>query len=389
MINRFHVQNYKALRDVTLDLTPIHVLIGPNDSGKTSILNALSALCRSVDMPLEQAFGGAWDGRELVCHGSKSGVVHLSAELSSQDRKLKYTLSCRFPNAGRAATVDGETVQQGGESSIGHQGHAYTKVFRVCVHNQDIQEDLRAECHAIHRSLSGVHYFRWNPRTLALPAAADSSRQFRLNSDGFGLALLLDDILGYDRQKFSELEGRFRTIFPEITSVKLQRQKAFRARPDDDLQVSELQKADGKGVYFEVQGSAQLVPASQVSDGAMMVLGYLAILFTPRPPRLLLIDEPENGIHPKRLQNVLSILREIVKSQSTTQVLLTTHSPYAVSLFDPGEVTLCTKKDGEVRTKRLSESRLVQEQGSIFTLGEIWTAEGDEDLAQDHALTRS
>jgi AAA15 family ATPase/GTPase len=40
MITRFRVRNYKALRDVTLDLTPIHVLIGPNDSGKTSILEA-------------------------------------------------------------------------------------------------------------------------------------------------------------------------------------------------------------------------------------------------------------------------------------------------------------------------------------------------------------
>ena len=43
MITRFRVQNYKALRDVTLDLTPMHVLIGPNDSGKTSVLEALAA----------------------------------------------------------------------------------------------------------------------------------------------------------------------------------------------------------------------------------------------------------------------------------------------------------------------------------------------------------
>jgi AAA15 family ATPase/GTPase len=44
MIRTFRVQNYKALRDVTLELTPMHLLIGPNDSGKTSILEALAAL---------------------------------------------------------------------------------------------------------------------------------------------------------------------------------------------------------------------------------------------------------------------------------------------------------------------------------------------------------
>jgi len=73
MITRFQVQNYKALRDVTLELTPIHVrnlyihvLIGPNDSGKTSILEAIAALCRSVDHPLEEAFMRDWNGSELV-----------------------------------------------------------------------------------------------------------------------------------------------------------------------------------------------------------------------------------------------------------------------------------------------------------------------------------
>lgn len=389
MITRFHVEDYKALRDVSLELTPIHVLIGPNDSGKTSLLNVMAAMCRSVDMPLEQAFGGGWEGRELVWHGSKSGVVQLSAEIASQERRLSYSLGCRFLNAGRGATVEQETIYDGNELSIGKQGSTYTKIFGVCVRNQDSHTNVQNSCNLIHRSLSGVHYFRWNPRTLAWPVAPDANRVFRLNSDGFGLALLLDDILGFDRERFSELEQRFRSIFPDIASVKLQRQKAFRARPDDDVQVSELEKADGKGVYFEVKGSDQLVPASQVSDGAMMVLGYLAILFTPRPPRLLLVDEPENGIHPKRLQDVLGILRDIVKSQSTTQVVLTTHSPYAVSLFEPTEVTLCTKRNGEVFLKRLSESKLVQEQRSVFTLGEIWTAEGDEDLAQDPALSRS
>src|SRR5437016_3939893 len=70
MITQFRIQNYKALRDVTLDLTPIHVLIGPNDSGKTSILEAIAAMCRSVDHILGEAFAGSWDGHQLVWRGS-------------------------------------------------------------------------------------------------------------------------------------------------------------------------------------------------------------------------------------------------------------------------------------------------------------------------------
>jgi hypothetical protein len=60
-------------------------------------------------------------------------------------------------------------------------------------------------------------------------------------------------------------------------------------------------------------------------------------------------------------------------------VLLTTHSPYVVDLFRPEEVTLCRKEaDGAISVRRLSDSRAVRQQMNIFTLGEIWTAEGDE-----------
>jgi len=66
MLTRCKVRNYQALRDVTLDLTSMHVLIGPNDAGKTSLLEALTALCRSADYPFGEAFTGSWQGSDLV-----------------------------------------------------------------------------------------------------------------------------------------------------------------------------------------------------------------------------------------------------------------------------------------------------------------------------------
>jgi predicted ATPase len=108
----------------------------------------------------------------------------------------------------------------------------------------------------------------------------------------------------------------------------------------------------------------------------------LTILHLPKPPRLLLIEEPENGIHPARLAGVLSILRELVREQSRAQVILTTHSPYVVDQFVPEEVSLCRREpNGEVSVSRLSHSPTVREQLDVFTLGEIWTSEGDERLA--------
>ena len=112
-------------------------------------------------------------------------------------------------------------------------------------------------------------------------------------------------------------------------------------------------------------------------------MAYLAILYLPEPPRVLLIEEPENGIHPARLKEIIRILKQLVSEQSHTQVLMTTHSPFVLSEFTPEEVTLCQRgDDGAVQVRRLSESQSVRDLANVFSLGEIWTIDGDKKLME-------
>src|SRR5260221_6869716 len=79
MMTRFSVKNYKALKDVDIPLTPIHVIIGENDAGKTSLLEAMYAFFRSSERPLADAFPGNWKGTELVFQGKKDSVIEMRA----------------------------------------------------------------------------------------------------------------------------------------------------------------------------------------------------------------------------------------------------------------------------------------------------------------------
>src|SRR6266478_1328559 len=109
MIESFRVQNYKALRDVEVKLTPMHVLIGPNDSGKTSVLEALGALCRSVDrQSFGHAFVGAWNGPELSW-GGRNDPILLSAKVRVQGEEVAYSLRLRFSGSVRYALIFSET----------------------------------------------------------------------------------------------------------------------------------------------------------------------------------------------------------------------------------------------------------------------------------------
>lgn len=386
MITKFRVQNFKALQDISLELTPIHVLIGPNDTGKTSILEAIAALCRSVDHQLPQAFLGSWEGNVLVWRGSSKLTTVLTASVTNGNHKFTYELDCRFLPNGRQATVWREvcTFPQGtGPVEFGLKNHANSGVYQLAFRGANGSVEHRNAAAAVHDALRGVQYYRWIPRLLKLPVAPDSKVRYRLEPSGFGLARCLDDILGYDRERFDALERRFIKIFPDVKSIMLKPEPAFRTPTDNPDLIDMLQQADGKGIHFKFTGGGSELPASQVSDGFMLVLAYLTVFYLPEPPRVFLAEEPENGIHPKRLQDVLKILRELVAEHSHVQVILTTHSPYVVDHFRPEEVTHCRRNnDGSISVQRLSNSKAVSEQIDVFTLGEIWTGAGDDALAE-------
>jgi predicted ATPase len=382
MIKQFRVQNYKALRDVRLDLTPIHVLIGPNDSGKTSLLEAIAVLCRSVEFDLTQAFTGPWEGRALVWQKNPALDVVLGAAIEDLGSTVDYQFACGFAEKGRNAFLESEQVTINGKAmTLGSVGQALTTIKHIDNGGRVKDPDIEAAAKTVRHALAGVHYYRWNPGLMALPVAPDSKRRFRMDESGFGLALVLDDILGFDRKRFARIEDRFKQIFPQVNSIKLIPEMAYRAPVDSARPIPMLQQSEGKGLYFEFKESIALVSASQVSDGLLLVLGYLTLLHLPDPPRLILIEEPENGIHPKRIQEVLTILRTLVAEQNRCQVVLTTHSPYVLDFFKPEDVSLCRKgHDDAVAVHSLADSKTIRDQLDVFTLGEIWTAEGEEKI---------
>lgn len=388
MIKQFHVENFKALRDVTVDLTPFHVLIGPNDSGKTSILQAIAGLLRTVDEDNHRWFPGLWSGRDLVWRGTRRSTVALRVNVDLNGINAGYGVTLGFPDTGRNVEVVDEVLSLDAKSiTLRHQSaRTFLWLDGVSTQSDPPPGTNREQIDALRESLRGVHAYRWDPRFLGLPTAPDSRWRFRLHTTGFGLPRCLDDILGHDRRRFDQLEERFTMFFPEFKSIKLPSQKAYVTEEFPTTDLPRLEPREGKGISFEMASGGEL-PASQVSDGVLLVLAYLCILHLPQPPRLLLIEEPENGIHPTRLQQVISMLRELIEEHRTTQLLMTTHSPYVLDLMKPDEVTLCHKgKDGAVKTRRLSTVPTVLRQLDIFGLGEIWTAEGDEALATDQAV---
>ena len=93
MINQFYINNFKCLVDVRVPLTPIHVIIGQNDSGKTSLLEAMLALYQSTERSLADAFAGDWQGRELVFAGEEKPVVQFEVRFDAAEGKIRSPMT--------------------------------------------------------------------------------------------------------------------------------------------------------------------------------------------------------------------------------------------------------------------------------------------------------
>lgn len=107
---------------------------------------------------------------------------------------------------------------------------------------------------------------------------------------------------------------------------------------------------------------------SQLSDGTLRFMCLATALLQPEPPSIILLDEPELGLHPYALW----LLAEMVKKAShKTQVIVSTQSATLIDHFEPGDIVVVDRKDGQSTFKRLNAGKL-KDWLEDYTLGQLW-----------------
>ncbi|MBN2497487.1 MAG: AAA family ATPase [Deltaproteobacteria bacterium] len=392
MLSRFHVKGFRCLRDVELALSPLTVLIGPNDSGKSSFLDGLFALSRIAQDGLEkqsQGGGDVWTVGRLDLKAAISGAGRCEMRLGHtgpDGEQLEYRLDMSVEKD-RRVEIDQELIWEAGKRVVWVENDKLEYSpdpkgpksimgpdFRrgrlnSIVSCKEIADPWRERWFGFQPM--AMHSFQ--PQALAAPWPIPLKGPPPLEVDGGGLAALLDYYLGSERDLFDALEEKLRQFSPMVE--KLQVKPAETSRPI----------GTGKQIFFRIKGGSD-VPASQASDGLLFALGFLALVYSPRPPVALLVEEPENGIHPDNLEVIMGLFRRLSEGgfgSRPVQVILTTHSPYLLDLAEPEEVRVVTRHPEEgTRVVQMSAIPDMEEKLRDFKLGELWTAIGDEAIGQ-------
>lgn len=328
-LESLRIQGYGCIGDATFWLSPLHALIGPNDSGKSTVLRAVETVAGmvtgSVSSELQGALARSAKTRQftLEAAGSRWAVAHSNDDL--------YTDT--FIGGARTDTAYvrlGQTAQRATSSDP---------------HEDEFFSTLRG----------GARTFRLEARTLRRPTKLIPEKQpIVLDRHGHGLAAVYDAILSRDQEAFSNIRKRVTSLFPTIKNLQLY-------NPD----------SGGKALRIELTNNT-LVDAEYMSEGLLYFLAFAALPYL-HPTSILLVEEPENGLHPARIQQVMGLLRDLSK---TTQVILSTHSPLVVNELQGHEVSVLTRESAVEGTqvRLLKDTPRFEERSQIYSLGELWVS---------------
>jgi predicted ATPase len=188
-----------------------------------------------------------------------------------------------------------------------------------------------------------------------------------IGSNGEGVPALLDYLLRLDRKRFFAILDALRALVPGLEDMEVVTPHPANRRLDLVIE---------KGLHLR---------ANLSSSGVRLLLVFVALAYHPSPPRIILLEEPETGLHPKRLGDVMRLLREITEGRHgdhAAQVIVTTHSPYLLDLVDleKDQVLVFGRKDDGSRTAETADRQRLEAFLGEFLLGEVWYNQGEEGL---------
>lgn len=357
MLRRFHVQGFKSLLDVDMELAPLVVLMGPNAAGKSNLLEALLLLSRlateqtlssALAPPLRgyplEAFSLPESGLEGLLQEEERAELVLEAEVQptrlankkTAPEPLRYRVAVRIqPKSGSLEVADehlvrltrsGEAkqkpriesagdhllVRQLGES--GHPRHEPLGLNHTLVSKRQFSGEHRyPDFDRLREELSAWQTYYLDPR-IAMREPQPPREVSDIGPRGEWIAPFLYRLKESEthRKNFLAIGRALRSSIPTIEGL------------DVDL--------DPRRGTLDIVIRQDGTPYSSrvVSEGTLRVLALCCLAGNPWPGELIAFEEPENGVHPRRIEVIADLLASIAE-KGQSQVVVTTHSPTLIA----------------------------------------------------------
>jgi predicted ATPase len=358
MLERIRIEGYKSIRTLDLTLRPLNVLIGANGAGKSNLIS-LFQLLNEVMARRFQVYTGRVGADtllhfgekitprievELVFRGEQSNLHNIyEAVWEPTQRDTLIFADERYGIHDQTRYADPRLYSAG-------QGHPETQLY-----DRLSNTPHRGVADYVVEALESwkVYHFHDTSAEAGVKKLGDIADNEILRADAGNLAAFLNLLHETERGQYDRIVNTVRLVAPFFEDFNL------RPSPLNTEKIRLEWREYGSDAYFS---------AHMLSDGTLRFMCLATLLLQPRLPSLILIDEPELGLHPY----AITLLAELLESAAQrTQVIVSTQSVPLINQLTPEDIVVVDREGGQSTFTRLDSASL---EGWLeaYSLGELW-----------------
>lgn len=354
MISSIHIEGFKSIREMTLALRPINILIGANGAGKSNFISFFKLLNNLYEKRLEN-YSLRKGAENLLYFGSKTTSHIYFKIVFSNTNAYECQLS---PSVEGTLFIDYENVSFNSEKGSLFQYKDTWFPTKISANRKESflkynQQSMAKYVSAYMESFKSYH-FHDTSENAPLRKPSLLSDNFSLREDGGNLPSFLYYLQEKHPSYFSQIESVIRMVAPYF--------ERFNLHPD------RFNDSIVKLEWFAEQHPDIPFNSTHLSDGTLRFMALATLLMQPSLPEVIIIDEPELGLHPFAINVLAGLIR---KASARSQVIISTQSVPLVSNFEVADIITVDRKDNQSVFNNLDTTEL-SHWIEDFSLGELW-----------------
>lgn len=347
------VKGFRSIKEMDLEMRPLNVCIGANGAGKSNLIAFFKLINEMMGGRLQQYVGTTGRATSNLYFGPRT-TPQFEAELDFEVDRGTNAYRMRLVHA-----ADDSLIFADESVSFHAPGHELPQRTSVGAGHQEAQvryadEPLRKTLrHFLNHCR--VYHFHDTSQTARVRQYCYVEDSKWLMPDAANLAAVLHRLKTENELVYRQIMRNVRQVAPFFV--------------DFDLQPSGRNKTDII-LNWKHRDSDQLFGPHQLSDGTLRAICLIALLEQPQDelPYLIVVDEPELGLHPHALEMIASLFQAVSEH---AQVLISTQSSAFVDAFDPEDIVV-VERDGEATTFTRPDAEDLGAWLEDYSLGEVW-----------------
>lgn len=340
-MNRIELNGYKSFKSLTLDLRSINILIGANGSGKSNFLSFFEFLNRLYEQKLTEyvALNGGID--KFFFQGSKTTTA-IDVHIDFNDNFYLFELK------------EGDNKFVVSKEGLGYHQCSYDIAnFGNEANIKSYNGMLRGNY--LKRYLSEIKKYHFHDTGKSSPFTKEShivNDTYYLYEKGENIAAFLYNIREKEPLCYKRIIHVIQSIAPYFSDFYFN-----------------VSTADTVRLQWTDKYSSTIYGPTDLSDGTIRFIALTTLFLQPTPPKVIIIDEPELGLHPFAIQKLSGMIKST--ASKGTQIIVATQSADLISNFDAEDIITVNQIDGVSMMQRLKQENL-EKWLDEYTLGDLW-----------------